>query len=251
MVQTGEHWLNPYVGVKMPRSGSSLNSRCSTILGLLFHMARGSESRYRIQTECTLKNGLNPEKDKMEVNLRTNASFAYNHFVFSALKTLNLTGDASLAAQISAAAVYDTASGYAQLDLEKTTPTLFTIGGGFKPLNQISFFAQAVQSLQKVEKAEKLANPSVTFGVDYAHCPGFGVKAAADLKGKLQTNFNFTANKYFSGSLLLDVSTSNDRPTFARSLKDKREISLGEPRSSSTAKYLIHVIPRSRNREAR
>lgn len=215
----------------MPRSGPTLKSRNSTVLGLLLHLAKGPQSRYRIQAECTLKTGVNPDKDNIDVNFRSNASFAYNHFVFSALKTFNLTTDASVAAQLSAAAVYDNASGYAQIDLNKTTPTLFTIGGGFKAHRQVSFFAQAVQSLQKekVEAVEKLPNPSVAFGVDYAHCPGFGVKAAADLKGKLQTNFNFTANKYFSGSLLFDVSSFNDRNCSQHLTPLKRTISLGEP----------------------
>jgi hypothetical protein len=126
--------------------------------------------------------------------------------VFSALESFSLSQASIVDSKLSAAGVYRDVNGYAQVDLSHVTPSLFTLGVGYRPHRKVSLYAQAVQSLVKAEKAERLAAPSATFGVDYAHCPGFGVKAAVDLKGKLQTAFNFNANKYFSGSLLFDVS---------------------------------------------
>ena len=203
--------LDPYVGVKIPRFGSSVKGGSTTTLGFLFHQQKSLISRLRAQCEFGFKQGQDQTKDRLQVEARSHLSFAYDHFVFSALENLSLTNLATIDSKISAAAVYDQASGYAQLDSTNITPTLFTLGLGYRPIRKLSIYAQAVQALQKVEHSEKLATPSVILGVDYAHCTGFGIKAAVDLKGKLQTAANFTVNKYFSGSLLLDVRYSNDR----------------------------------------
>lgn len=197
-------------------------------MGFLFHLARGPQYRFRHQSEFTFKR--DPKKDRTEVGARCHSSFAYSRFVFSALESFNLTEHSAIQTNLSAAGVYRDAQGYAQLDLTNVTPALFTLGLGYRACKKLSFYAQGTQSLQKAATEEKLASPSVALGVDYAHCTGFGVKSNIDLQGKLQTAFNFNANKYFSGSLLFDVRCCNDRPLFASALRANRESSLGELR---------------------
>ena len=219
IIQVGEHQLNPYLGVEVPRSAASVNQYGTTTLGVLFHLARGAQSRFRFQSELAFKQ--DPAKERTQVDARAQLSFAYNRFVFSALESFSLSQPSIVDSKLSAAGVYRDINGYAQVDLSHVTPLQFTLGAGYRPHRKVSLYVQAVQSLVKAEKAEKtektesaeksekaesLAAPTVTFGVDYAHCPGFGVKAAVDLNYKLQTAFNFNANKYFSGSLLFDVS---------------------------------------------
>ena len=208
----------------------------------MFHFARGSQHSCRHLAEFNFKQDATDEVTGGEA--RVHSSFAYSYFVFNVLKSFDLTEYSKVQSNVSAAAVYRDAQGFAQLDLTHLTPNLFTLGLGYKLCNKFSLYAQGSQALQKAEKEETLAKPTVSLGVDYAHCSGFGVKGAIDLKGKLQTAFNFNANKYFSGSLLFDVSWCNDRPTFASARRAKREILLGEQRLSSTAKNLIHVFPR-------
>jgi hypothetical protein len=173
-------------------------------------LAKGVQSRFRFQSELAFKQ--DPAKERTQVDARAHLSFAYNRFVFSALESFSVSSPSIVDSKLSAAAVHRDVNGYAQVDLSHFTPSLLTLGVGYRPHRKVSLYAQAVQSLVKADKAESLAAPSASFGVDYAHCSGFGVKAAVDLKGKLQTNFNFTANKYFSGSLLFDVSWDNSRP---------------------------------------
>ena len=151
-IQVGDHWLNPYVGVKMPRSGTHIKSNNTTTFGALFHLAKGSHSRYRIQAECILRGGPNPQKDNPEIELRSNASFAYKNFVFSGLKSIDLSGEAKVNSKISAAGVIDNASGYAQLDLAHFTPSLFTLGLGYKLSKNLGLYGEATQSLKKDEK---------------------------------------------------------------------------------------------------
>ena len=217
-VQAGEHLLNPYVGVKIPRSAAAVNQFGTTTLGVLFHLARGAESRFRFQSELAFQQ--EPAKDRTQVDAKAQFNFAYNRFVFSALESFSLTKSSVIDSKLSAAGVYRDLNGYAQLDLTNTSPLVLSLGVGYRPHRKVSVYAQAVQSLVRVEKvAEKvepvvvnsekvmvLAAPAMNFGVDYAHCTGFGAKAAIDLKGKLQTALNFSVNKYFSGSLLFDVS---------------------------------------------
>jgi hypothetical protein len=167
-------------------------------------MARGIQSRLRFQSELAFKQ--DPAKERTQVDSRTQLSFAYSRFVFTALESFSLSQPSIIDTKLSAAGVYRDVNGYAQLDLAHTTPSLFTLGVGYRPHRKVSLYTQAVQSLVRGEKTESLSAPTASFGVDYAHCSGFGVKAAVDLKGKLQTALNFSANKYFSGSLLFDVS---------------------------------------------
>lgn len=206
LIQTGDHQLNPYVGVKVPRFGSLEQGQqnSTTTLGYLFHLARGAQYRFRNQTEFTFKR--DAKTPRTEVGARCHSSFAYSRFVFSALENFNLTQYSPIQTNLSAAGIYRDAQGYAQLDLNNLTPTLFTFGAGYRVCKKLSLYTQGTQALQKGEKDEKLASPEVQFGVDYAHCPGFGVKSNINLKGKLQTAFNFNANKYFSGSLLFDTN---------------------------------------------
>lgn len=223
MIAAGSHWLNPYVGVKIPRAASSLKSNSSTTLGLVFHHQRGPLSRLRAQFELGFQDNSTDATQKTQVDLKSNVSFAYRNFVFGVYELLNLSSLSSRDVKLSAAGVYGDSKGFVQLDLNNVwRPTFLSVGLGFSPLKKLGLFALATHSLVPAEPAKR---PSLSFGLDYAHSKSFGTKFACDLKGKLSTNFNYSVNKYLSGSLLFDVIYRLHRLTLARL---RRETLLGE-----------------------
>jgi hypothetical protein len=205
MIAAGNHWINPYVGVKIPRASNCLKGCSTTTLGLVFHHQRGPLSRLRAQFELGFDEQTADLSQKTQVDLRSNVSFAYRHFVFSVYELWSLTNTTKREAKLSAAGTYKDVNGFVQLDLKNMwkTPTLLTVGAGYKPIKKIGLYVQATQDLETAEPAHK---PNVTFGADYTICKGFVQKVAVDLKGKASTALNFTVNKFLSGSLLFDVS---------------------------------------------
>ena len=201
LVQTGDHWLNPYVGVKIPRAAGSVNGNGLTTLGFLFHHKKGPQSRFRGQLEFLFNQNADPTK-KTEVDAKANISFAWSRFVFSFYEIWNLTHQYNSDLKLSAAGAYKNANGFAQLELKNyKTPTFFSLGLNYKVCNKFGIYAFLNQDFDALEKKK----PTVDFGLDYAHCSGFNAKAAFDVSGKLFTAFNVTVNKNLSGSLLFDV----------------------------------------------
>jgi hypothetical protein len=201
LIATGNHWLNPYVGVKIPRASACLKGNSLTTLGFLFHHQKGAESRFRGQMEMTFNEATEPGT-KTEVDAKANLSFAWSRFVFSFYEVWNLTHHYNSDLKFSAAGAYKNANGFAQIELKNyKIPTFFTLGLNYKFCSKLGLYGQVNHDLDTVEKKK----PNIDFGVDYTHCSGFNAKAAFDITGKLWTAFNFTVNKNLSGSLLFDV----------------------------------------------
>ena len=222
-IAVGNHWINPYIGIKIPRASTSLKGNSSTILGFLFHHQRGLTSRLRSQLEFTFTESelakAEDKKVRTDIGFKANVSYANSNFVFGLFENWNLTSSLNRESKVSAAGRLDNISGYAQVDLkDKWAPSLVTLGAGYKVHKDVTVYVQGIQDLEKVEvkKSEGAAakepigttfkKPDVSIGVDYKHCSGFATKLAYNLKGKVSSNLMFNVNKYFTGSLLFDVS---------------------------------------------
>lgn len=201
-IAVGDHWLNPYVGVKIPRAASCLKGQGMTTFGWLFHHKKGAQSRFRGHFEMSFTQN-SEECKKPEINAKANASFAWNRFVFSIYEIWNLTHQYNSDLKFSVAGTYKKASGFAQLELKNyKVPTFWSAGLNYKVCSNLGLYAQANHDLDQLEKKK----PTFDFGVDYTHCSGLNTKAAFDLTGKLWTAFNFNVNKNVSGSLLFDTN---------------------------------------------
>ena len=210
MVAAGSHWINPYVGVKVPRASDSLRGNATSTLGLVFHHQRGPLSRLRGQLELAFQE---KTAGATQIDLRTNVSYAYRNCVFSVYELWSLSTISTREAKVSAAGALGKAKGFAQLDLKNIwkSPSYLTLGVGYQALRNLGVYAQLTQDLAMVAPAVATEpavykKPNVSFGVDYAHCKGFGAKVAIDLDGKVSKALNFTVNKVLSGSLLFDVT---------------------------------------------
>lgn len=200
--QIGENWINPYVSVLIPRSGSTLKDESVTTLGLLSHRRFTSSLSDRLHFELAIRQQGGAKDSGARVDFTTSGKIAYRNLVLGFYEHWNLTDQFKSDARVSVSGSHDKLQGFAEVDFENLHDfKTLTLGANFRWCKKLGFYAKAIKSLTDIKET-----PEVHFGADYQHCTGFGVKSALDVSRKtLSKNVNFALNKDFSGSLLFDV----------------------------------------------
>lgn len=222
----GTHWFNPYLVFKTPRSTSGGNWLQSGTFGALFHYNPLPLAYWvRYHSDLTLTPALDGQKntDRPEIQIRQNFLTGWNRFLFGIHETWTFRHGFKRTARFSAAVTDPKFNAFLELDVKDPLDFVTVTGGGwYQVVPEAKVYGQISKNLPKKQW-------DLGAGVDLAHSSGVGVKLGYFHNQKIASAFSFKLNKYFSGSLLFDVSTSNDRNCSQRLTPPKRTNSLGEP----------------------
>lgn len=200
-------WFNPSLGLKLPRTGGSVKSSGIFSLGGVFHYDTAIRRRFRHRIELGLGFG-STAPQKNDLSVINNLSFWYDNFIFSVYNNLNLNN--TQAGETKLSAVYSDRLARAYVQAEVAGPFRFAgfgLGASYKVRPDVTLFVQTQQPLGKDATPFSFQKLDLGVGAGYTHAPtGLGVKLAYFHEKKIATAWTYNLNRYFTGSLLLDVS---------------------------------------------
>jgi hypothetical protein len=202
------NWFNPYVVFRLPRVGGVLKTTGSVGLGGVFHFDKYLNRRVKHQAELNLGFG---QEVRNEVFLRQNLSTWYRNFVFGWYESWNLTNGFSRESKVSASFKDGSVRAYGQIELDNKLRLTSTGFGASYQINQdVKIFAQTAKPWNfdhKPLEIDQIRIMDLGAGVDINHsATGVGVKLGYFHQKKIASVLSFKLNKYFSGSLLFDVT---------------------------------------------
>ncbi len=203
------NWFNPFVVFRLPRSGGLTRAAGTFGVGGVFHFDQFFNRRAKYQVELGL--GFGEETGKQQVLLRQNVSLWYNKFILGLYESWNFTNGFSTESRLSAGYNDGPIRSYAQMDLGSDFRlSNLGFGASYQVRPDIKVFVQTQQPL-KTRDGEKPAfsfrGVDIGAGAEYTHRPtGLGVKLGYFHEKKIASVLSFGLNRYFTGSLLFDVS---------------------------------------------
>lgn len=224
VTQAGAHWLNPYASFKAPRTSDGTWIQAAT-LGTLFHFTPQSKAYWvRYHSDLTLTPLFDGHKrpDRPEVTIKQNFQVGWRQFLFGAHETWNFKKGHSRWTRLAGAITEEKYNAFVEVSLlDPLDISLATVGGWVKPIPEAKVYGQATRDLNS--KAWELG-----VGVDATHSSGLGLKLGYFHGQKIASVVSFKLNKYFSGSLLFDVTECNCRSCSERAKQTRKITLLGE-----------------------
>jgi hypothetical protein len=199
------NWFNPYVVFRLPRVGGICKPEGSIGVGGVFHFDTYFRRRGRHQIELDVGFG---SLNKNEVALRQNLSVWYRNFVFGWYEAWKLTSGFARESKASASYGEGPVRAYGQIELDQHFHlTNAGFGASYKISPELKAFVQTNQPLKKEGHPMGVSSLELGAGVDVNHpISGVGVKLGYFHRQRIASVLSFKLNKYFSGSLLFDVS---------------------------------------------
>lgn len=201
----GLHWLNPYIGITIPRSSTSIRGANSLNLGFIFHNQPSLTSRLRSRFELILQQAEPEKKLRTEIDFKANIAYYYSNFVFGLYEAWSLTSGFGRVGRVSIGARQNEFGGFAQLELkDRWTLSGLLLGASYRPIKDLTFFGQVGKSLLTVGDEKTTAPARFAVGAEWQHCSGFSTKLAYHHQSKVQSVFNFILNRHVTASLMFD-----------------------------------------------
>ena len=204
----GKHWFNPYLSFKTPRITSEGGWLQSVTFGSVFHVNPQSLQFWaRHHSDLTLTPSLDGHKnaDRPEIQIRQNFTIGWKQYLFGITENWSFRRGFNRSAKLSAAVVDPKYNAFLELDVRDPLDFVsITTGGWYQVHKNTKLYGQVSENL-----TQKKWN--FTAGIDHSLSTGLGIKVGYLHQEKLASVLSFKFNKYFSGSLLLDVRYSNDR----------------------------------------
>ncbi len=177
----------------------------SASLGAIFHYNPNPlEYWVRHQAELTVTQTADAQA-RNAVDVRQNFVMGYGNYVISALEHWGLNSGAgfSKTGKFSVGYIEKDFDGYVQADVANHIDfTSLAVGGSYRATPQLRLLAQASQNI-----ASREAKPDLAVGAEYTpFLRGFGIKLGYFHEKKIASVLSFGLNRYFTGSLLFDVS---------------------------------------------
>ena len=202
-IAVGAHWYNPYLAIRMPRTTTVSNWLLSTTLGSVFHFNPATRAYWlRFHSDLSVIPALDGKNltDRPEIEVRQNLTVGWRNFIFGVAESWKFRNGFSRAARLSVSIKEAKFNGYAELEVKDHLDfTHITLGGSYAATKDARVYAQVSENIcnKKIDLAA---------GVDATIARDFGVKLGYFHQKKIASVLSFKLNKYFSGSLLFDVT---------------------------------------------